>query len=908
MDYKGTPNKDVLSQKILALPDWSSIYGLDGDDEIEIDMGVAVGGAGNDLLIGTSRFSTAAYYGSPKGVKIDLTTGKVEDGFGTIDTVVGIVRFQGSGEGDFFKGNQLFNEFWSSSVFDVVDGGEGIDRLRISIQNKTGIPTFTKSPNGWLIDYKDTNGQAKKVDSTSFEILEIYRGDVFEAWDLTAPTPRLIPPKSANFEPIPNLPSSKEWKYGVWAIEKLVVTEDVGAWYYPTKSDYHPPGNLIPDMHNAALGDFNGDGYQDILINWVYFPHVLPHELDPLPTILWGSATGLINKGSSVFPATTSMHQAYRTFSANLNGDGIDDFVTGAMIDPIWVDASNTSITYGSEPSLAVLGSSSGKFTDISDKLEGQTLSTGLLNSSFDHATAVGDLNKDGVDDIYSGDNLWISNDLGAWLDKTAIINKFVSGSPMSLDIGDLNNDGTNDILALFSDFNSNRLILLNDSKSNLNFTSVQLPVGYYGSNTKDNFAIIEDVNYDGLNDIVVAETRAQPYYIGSAIQILIQQKNGAFIDETNARIDNSKLDQIGGEGNLFYLDANGDGLKDIIHSGDGIAIYLNDGKGKFSLYDSELIPFLRINQIDGYQNIDSDNVVLPGTRANPVDDNHDGIIDLLVQARKQGITFSATEDQQVALYTIVSTGREFGRYRSESLLGSTFSDRIYGFSGDDLIDGLAGNDWINGGDDNDTITGNLGDDFIDGGNGLDVAVYSLPLNSIAQANYSIKKLTSGDWNVLYTGPNITIYPALPTEGVDKLSNIERIKFADISVALDISGNAGTTAKILGAVFGKDAINNKNYVGIGLSLLDAGWTYDNLASVALDAAGAKTNEKIVSLLWTNVIGTTPTAADKQPFIALLVNGMSAGALAHLAADSSFNTTNINLVGLAQTGIEYITVS
>ena len=57
-----------------------------------------------------------------------------------------------------------------------------------------------------------------------------------------------------------------------------------------------------------------------------------------------------------------------------------------------------------------------------------------------------------------------------------------------------------------------------------------------------------------------------------------------------------------------------------------------------------------------------------------------------------------------------------------------------------------------------------------------------------------------------------------------------------------------------------------------------------------------------------MIGTQPTAADKQPFIALLENGMSASALAHLAADTSFNTTNINLVGLAQTGIEYIPVS
>ena len=56
-----------------------------------------------------------------------------------------------------------------------------------------------------------------------------------------------------------------------------------------------------------------------------------------------------------------------------------------------------------------------------------------------------------------------------------------------------------------------------------------------------------------------------------------------------------------------------------------------------------------------------------------------------------------------------------------------------------------------------------------------------------------------------------------------------------------------------------------------------------------------------------MIGTKSTAADKQPFIVLLENGMSAGAIAHLAADTSFNTTNINLVGLAQTGIEYIPV-
>jgi len=193
----------------------------------------------------------------------------------------------------------------------------------------------------------------------------------------------------------------------------------------------------------------------------------------------------------------------------------------------------------------------------------------------------------------------------------------------------------------------------------------------------------------------------------------------------------------------------------------------------------------------------------------------------------------------------------------------------------------------------NDTFKGQPGTDLIDGGLGTDTVVYSGPLEQ-----YTVNK----------SGNRYIVSEPTGSDDTDYLTSIERLKFNDKSLAIDIDGNAGTTAKILGAVFGKASLSNKNYVGIGLSFLDSGWTYDNLAGVALEAAGAKTNDQIVSLLWTNVIGTKPTAADKQPFIALLENGVTAGALAHLAADSSFNTTNINLVGLAQTGIEYMPVS
>ena len=202
----------------------------------------------------------------------------------------------------------------------------------------------------------------------------------------------------------------------------------------------------------------------------------------------------------------------------------------------------------------------------------------------------------------------------------------------------------------------------------------------------------------------------------------------------------------------------------------------------------------------------------------------------------------------------------------------------------------------------NDTIrhtNAYLGETRIDGGLGTDTCIYDVSL-----ASSQVVRNSDGSFKVVLQNKATT--PSLNVS-TDTLTNVERLQFTNTSVAIDLNGNAGTTAKILGAVFGKDSVSNKSYVGIGIYFLDSGWTYDNLAGLALEAAGAKTNDQIVSLLWTNVIGTKPTTADKQPYIALLENGMAAGALAHLAADTALNTSNINLVGLLQTGIEYIPI-
>ena len=146
------------------------------------------------------------------------------------------------------------------------------------------------------------------------------------------------------------------------------------------------------------------------------------------------------------------------------------------------------------------------------------------------------------------------------------------------------------------------------------------------------------------------------------------------------------------------------------------------------------------------------------------------------------------------------------------------------------------------------------------------------------------------------------------TEGNDKLSNVERLKFADMSIALDLSGNAGTVAKILGAVFGRAAVANEAYAGIGLYYVDGGMSYESLMQLAIDVrlgAGAS-HQAIVDLLYRNVVGSPPPADTAAYFVSLLDHqAFTVAGLGAMAADTDLNQTNVDLVGLAQQGLEYV---
>jgi hypothetical protein len=178
----------------------------------------------------------------------------------------------------------------------------------------------------------------------------------------------------------------------------------------------------------------------------------------------------------------------------------------------------------------------------------------------------------------------------------------------------------------------------------------------------------------------------------------------------------------------------------------------------------------------------------------------------------------------------------------------------------------------------------------VDGGGGLDQAVVPG-----ARAGYTIAAAGSG-------------YTLASADLTASLANVERVGVGDQKLALDLAGNAGLVARTLGAVFGRASVNDAAYAGIGLQLVDSGTSYTALMQLALDAklgAGAS-HVAVVDLLYTNVVGSAPSAEARAFYVALLDNGTYTPAiLGTIAADTELNLANIDLVGLTQHGLVYI---
>jgi Ca2+-binding RTX toxin-like protein len=196
----------------------------------------------------------------------------------------------------------------------------------------------------------------------------------------------------------------------------------------------------------------------------------------------------------------------------------------------------------------------------------------------------------------------------------------------------------------------------------------------------------------------------------------------------------------------------------------------------------------------------------------------------------------------------------------------------------------------------NDTIKGQPGTDFFDGGLGLDTVVYSGPME-----RYTINK----------TGNRYVVSEPTGSDDTDYLINIERLQFSNTKVALDMTGNAGEAARLIGALLGPSYVKDKALAGVVIGLLDQNYSTQTIATLGLSTstyiglAGSSSNEDFVKHVFKNVIGRPPVEAELQTYVGMLSAGTSQAALAVMAADTEFTAEKIGLAGLVLNGWEFI---
>jgi Ca2+-binding RTX toxin-like protein len=217
-----------------------------------------------------------------------------------------------------------------------------------------------------------------------------------------------------------------------------------------------------------------------------------------------------------------------------------------------------------------------------------------------------------------------------------------------------------------------------------------------------------------------------------------------------------------------------------------------------------------------------------------------------------------------------------------------------YWLRGNDTIISSNGNEYIKGFGGNDVIQAGAGNDIIDGGTGVDTAVYAA-----SAASYQVNK-TSNGYSVI-GGP----------DGGDSLLNVERIRFADKTIALDIGGNAGQAYRLYQAAFDRKPDHaglgaQINGLDSGMSLLQISQNFINSAEFQQRYGANPSNEAFVTLLYANVLHRVSDADG----YAVQVNALNAGmSRAQLLVNFSESNENFNatLVGI-QNGIDFTPIA
>jgi len=385
-------------------------------------------------------------------------------------------------------------------------------------------------------------------------------------------------------------------------------------------------GYFSTALDSGEWGDFNGDGHEDFVAVWFVSPHTLERDGTSTPSnieIFLNNGEGRLIRNRDIYVdgVPPSSHFFYRMSIADFNQDGIEDIfsVESGLLQKGTDGEVEKLFVY---PHALLLSTPEGKFRDASSIIEGNTQEScdprsAACNLWAGHNSADGDINGDGYPDLSIGNKLLLNENGVKFVDVTdQLPSEWEDGNlypgPMTTEIQDFNNDGFGDLVMFWADSAGlddppdPEILLSNGTATISDWTRKSLPIGYFGDGlTKFNNKFSGDIDGDGDLDMVTNTTRTWPsYYAGRFIQVLINDGNGNFTDNSFAALgeqpragdyndpDYTHFCNAHGEGSIFLRDYDGDGDLDIIDVSNGGAdpngcaspsIFLNNGTGVFS-------------------------------------------------------------------------------------------------------------------------------------------------------------------------------------------------------------------------------------------------------------------------------------------------------------------------------------
>jgi hypothetical protein len=267
------------------------------------------------------------------------------------------------------------------------------------------------------------------------------------------------------------------------------------------------------------VGDFNGDGKQDLAVaNYLEFT-------SSTVSILLGDGTGNFSAPTNYTVGNGPIFVAVGDF----NGDGkqdlavVDEFSNSVSIllgDGAGNFSAPTNFAVGGEPSSVAVGDFNGDgkqdlaVANVDDGTLSILLGDGTGNFSaatnfgvgnFPFSVAVGDFNGDGKQDLavanFDGDNVSIL--LGDGAGNFSAPTNFGAGSnPIWLAVGDFNGDGKQD-LAVANYYSDNVSILLRDCPVS-QITPAETTCSQFASRTAETLGSVQYSGHNNLIDRVV--------------------------------------------------------------------------------------------------------------------------------------------------------------------------------------------------------------------------------------------------------------------------------------------------------------------------------------------------------------------------------------------------------------------